>query len=154
MPRDIKGKAKGDETMSAVNMTDMRRTNAAKKDVAVNAATNSDGPEYPYGLKVHLDHNSMKKMGMKDMPGVGSEVMMHSKAHVVGARAEKREGRDEERHVELQITHLGVHPKTDGMKSQDQAGSGKTPDAGKVTEKKGAKPGYTKPEPAYGRKRH
>jgi hypothetical protein len=41
--------------------------------------------------------------------------------------------------------HLGLTHKADGMKSEDQAGSGKTESAGKVTEKARA---------SYGRKRH
>jgi hypothetical protein len=44
--------------------------------------------------------------------------------------------------------------KPDGFKSEDQSGSGKTPNAGKVTEKDGAKPGKTAKEPSYSRKRH
>jgi hypothetical protein len=156
MPRDIKGKpvgGKGDQTMSDVAMTDMRRSNTREKDSGVNATSNDDGPQYPMGLKVHLDHESMKKMGMKEMPGVGAEVGFHGKAHVTAARAEKREGDDETRHVELQISHLGLHHKPDGMTGQDQAGSSKTPNAGKVTEKKPASAGATGKEPNYSRKR-
>ena len=158
MPRDTKGKpVGGDQTMSDVNMTDMRRTNKRERDSGVNATSNDDGPEYPYGLRIHLDHESMKKLGMKDMPEVGSEVGFHGKAHVTGARAEKREGSDDTRHVELQMTHLGIHHKADGMKGEDQGGKSKTPNAGKVTEKKPASGGDTAKEPKqpyYGRKRN
>ena len=149
MPRDTKGKAQGgDQTMSDVGMTDMKRSNAEKKAVETNVM--EKGPEYPYGLKVHLDHEGMKKCGIDEMPEVGGEVHMRAKAHVVSARSEKRDG-GEERHLELQITHLGIHHKPDGMKSQDQGGSGKTPEAGKVTAKKGSTTGD---DASYGRKRH
>jgi hypothetical protein len=145
MPRDTKGRAKGDETVSTAGLADMRRSNSEKEAVAENMA--EKGPEYPHGMRVQLDHDSMKKCGMDSMPEVGSEVHLHAKARVVGARAEG----DDHRHLEMQITHLGVHHKPDGMKSQDQAGSGKTPDAGKVTAKKGSTTGDSA---KYGRKRH
>ncbi|WP_233854084.1 hypothetical protein [Paraburkholderia sp. HD33-4] len=48
----------------------------------------------------------------------------------------------------------GIAHKPDGFKSEDQGGSGKTPNAGKVTEKDGAKPGKTAKEPSYSRRRH
>lgn len=136
MPRDTKGKA--------VPMAHMERTKAEKKEREKAMDVQSDAPDYPYGLRIHLDHDGMKKCGIADMPEVGGEVQLHAKAHVTSARMEKREGSEDERHLELQITHLGVHHKADGMKSEDQGGSGKTPNAGKVTDK----------TPNYSRKRN
>lgn len=151
MPRDTKGKP--------VKMAHMERTKAEKKEREKDYAIADSGPDYPYGLRVNLDHDGLKKVGMEDMPEVGSEVHLQAKAHVVSARSEKREG-SEERHLEMQITHLGVHHKPDDMKSEDQSASGsKKPEAGHVTDKgnKGggdkAKEKGTGKDAYYGRKR-
>lgn len=149
MPRDTKGKA----IEPGADMVHMKRESKEDKD-GVGAAP------YPYGLRMHLDHDGMKKVGMHDMPGVGDEIELRARARVTGASSEAIDGKtDEHRRVEMQITHLGVHHKADGMKSEDQGGSGKA-EAGHVTEKKGATGGDTKKEKAtgkdasYGRKRH
>ena len=53
------------------------------------------------------------------------------------------------------MSQPGVSHGPDNMKSQDQSASGsKKPQAGHVTEKKGATPGKTAKEPNYSRKRN
>lgn len=99
MPRDTSGKP--------VEMAHMARSKEEKKKESM-PMERSSGPDYPYGLRVDLDHDGLKKVGMDKLPEVGSEIKLHAKAHVVSARSEKHEG-GEERSVGLQITHLGIH---------------------------------------------
>jgi hypothetical protein len=153
MPRDKHGKPVGDETMSEAGMAHMKREKKTSGNKAM--AGSMDEPPYPYGLKIHLDHEDLKKAGIESMPEVGGDVHLRAKARVVGARAEKTEGDSERRHLELQITHLGVHHAPDGMKSQAQGGSGKTASVGKPSTDKGREgAGKTAKEPSYARKRH
>ena len=145
MPRDTKGKPiRGDESMEAGGMADMKRTPSEKKGENKAMAEPYKGPDYPYGTRIHLDHESLKKVGMTDLPEIGHEVEIRAKAHVSSASAEKREGEEERRHLELQITHLGISHKADNMKGEDQGGKAKRAKAGHVTDK----------EPSYSRKRH
>lgn len=73
-------------------------------------------PEYPYGLEIHLDEIGLKKLGMKDMPAVGSKMKMDARVHVSGAMMhEGPEGKH--RSLHLQITHMELakgHEETDG----------------------------------------
>ena len=127
----------------AGEMVHMERTKAEKKALEEGLTSPHSGPDYPYGLRLHLDHDGLKKVGIAEMPDVGREVHIRAKAHVTAAGSEKREG-GEERHLELQVTHLGISHKADGFKDEDQGGSGKA-GAGHVTERK---------EPNYSRKRN
>lgn len=142
MPRDTKGKAQKPD--DAIGMVHMER---AKKK----GEEPYDGSKYPYGLRVHVDHEGLKKLDMDELSQVGHAVELRAKAQVMGVRSEQREDGTHERHLEMQITHLGVHHKPDGMKSEDQGGSERTPTAGKVTAKKGSTTGD---DASYTRKRH
>ncbi len=121
----------------AGELVHMERTKEEKKNTEALSPSSESGPDYPYGLRLHLDHDCLKKVGLHETPEVGHEVHIRAKAHVVAAREEKREGDEPERHLELQITHLGIHPKADGFKDEDQGGTGKA-GAGHVTEKREA----------------
>jgi hypothetical protein len=155
MPRDTKGKPVKDETMADVGMAHMERKPKKGEEGMI-----SGGSPYPYGLRVHVDHEGLKKLNMGEIPQVGHSVEMRAKAQVMGVHMEEGEGGEQRQRLELQITHLGIHHKPDGMKGEDQGGSSKTPEAGHVTAKKGASGGDTKKEPGtgkdayYGRKRH
>lgn len=119
-------------------MAHMERTKAEKKASAGGMAPEASGPDYPYGLRIQLDHDGMKKLGMSEMPEVGGEMHFRAKAKIIGARSEEREG-SEDRHLELQITHLGMHDALEEGKGKSENGSG---------EDKAGKDAY------YGRKRH
>jgi hypothetical protein len=139
MPRDTKGKAKGgDETMADVGMKHMERSPKKGEE------SMDGGSKYPYGLRVHVDHEGLKKLDMDELPQVGHSVELRAKAQVMGVHMEEGEGGEQRHRLEMQITHMGIHHEPDGMKSQGQGGSGKTPDAGKPIDK----------SPNYSRKRN
>lgn len=147
MPRDTKGKPIKDDDM-------VHMEHKAKGDNMLGA-----GSKYPHGLRVHVDHEGLKKLDMDELPQVGHSVEMRAKAQVMGVHMDEGEDGQPRHRLEMQITHMGIHHKPDGMKSEDQGGSGKA-SAGHVTEKKGASGGDTKKESStgkdahYGRKRH
>lgn len=146
--RDTHGKpvrsGKEEKKSESSELAHMERTKAEKKEANGLVMPKSEGPDYPYGLRIHLNQEDLQKIGMNDMPEAGNEVHLHAKARVSSVSSDQRDGGKEERRMELQITHLGIHHKADGMKSEDQGGKEKV-SAGHVTEKR---------EPHYGRKRH
>lgn len=123
MPRDIRGKPVLPPSAEKSGMSHMLRTKEDKK--GENIIGRDSGPDYPYGLRLHIDHDGMKKLGMKELPEVGHEVHIRAKAHVSSASSEKQEGQEDHHRLELQITHLGIAHKADGFKAEDQGGSGK-----------------------------
>ncbi len=63
--------------------------------------------EYPYGLRIDLGKDALKKLGLSvGQFTVGEQVCLECKADVISIRSSK--GRyDSSENVELQITHLG-----------------------------------------------
>jgi uncharacterized transporter YbjL len=100
-----------------------------------------DSPAYPYGLRIELNDESMKKLGLKELPEVGEEMMLLAK--VVVERVSQNDTKDGKRQdMSLQITEMelseGEEEKkeeapvdqkfynTDGSKASSQKPSGNT----------------------------
>ena len=67
-----------------------------------------ESPEYPYGLTIDLDDDSLAKLGITSLPKVGSEMMITAKCVVKGVSSNQYQGSDEEFRVCLQITDMDV----------------------------------------------
>lgn len=67
-----------------------------------------ESPEYPYGLTIDLDDDSLAKLGITSLPKVGSEMMITAKCVVKGVSSNQYQGSDEESRVCLQITDMDV----------------------------------------------
>lgn len=66
-----------------------------------------DGEKYPWGLRINLGDEELKKLGLKELPKVGQEVPLMAMVKVIGVRSnESQEG--ENRNLELQITDCGM----------------------------------------------
>jgi len=62
-------------------------------------------PEYPYGLRLHLTEDDLKKIGL-EMPAVGDMVHIMAMTKVVSAHAHDSVEGGASAGVELQITHM------------------------------------------------
>lgn len=81
-------------------------------------AAEPDEPGYPYGLCLHLDEDTLAKLGVTSLPKAGVEVMLRAKALVTStnvrneaaepgeAETAETETAETERSVELQITDM------------------------------------------------
>lgn len=70
----------------------------------------ADEPQYPYGLCLHLGKDELEKLGMKELPDVGTPVMVSAKAFVKSTSAYNTQGDGKSMSVELQITDMEVSP--------------------------------------------
>jgi hypothetical protein len=69
-----------------------------------------EGPRYPYGLQIHLDEGSLKKLGIKELPKVGD--VMTIKAKVSVCDVNKHESiYGSNRNLGLQITDMELSSK-------------------------------------------
>src|SRR5262245_52890513 len=86
-------------------MINMKMTKSEKNEQT--ALSEPGGNDYPYGLALNLDHDSMDKLGLKDLPDVGSKMVIQAIAEVVsvGANATKE---SESRYMTLQITDMDL----------------------------------------------
>jgi hypothetical protein len=88
--------------MSMINMKMSREE--AKEYNTIEA--NHDAPEYPYGLRIDLNDDSLEKLGITALPKVGTEMTMTCKVTVTSVSAYDRQGGEAEQSVCLQITDM------------------------------------------------
>lgn len=90
--------------MSMVNMK--RKPEREEKPGEVEA----DEPQYPYGLCLNLGKDELEKLGITQLPDVGTPVMIQAKAFVKSTNAYETQGDGKSMGVELQITDLEMAP--------------------------------------------
>lgn len=73
-------------------------------------AIEADEPQYPYGLCLHLGKDELDKLGIKDLPEVGTPVMISAKAFVKSTSAYNTQDSGKSMSVELQVTDMEVSP--------------------------------------------
>jgi len=78
--------------------------------------------KYPWGLRINLGDEELKKLGIKELPKVGQELPFTATVKVVGVRSnESQDG--ENRNVELQITECALEMGKEGMDLEKKATS-------------------------------
>lgn len=89
-----------------MKLTNMAHSKAQSKKNDMPTKLGSE--KYPYGLNLSLDHDSLKKLGLKHLPKVGSHVHIHAKAHVQSTEMRKHSDGNMSRNMQLQIQHLAL----------------------------------------------
>lgn len=90
----------------------MKRSPSEKKAAIEGsyAAPAPSAPDYPYGLRLMLDDESMKKLGIDRMPKPGDKFRLEGEAHVIDAQQHDTD-QNSDRRVELVLHELGFEPK-------------------------------------------
>jgi len=89
-------------------LVDLKRSKAERKKDAEPLSAAAEGNDYPYGLTVDLDHDSMKKLGMHTLPKAGSKLHIHAEAHVKSVRDNQRAGGKRERGMSLELRKMAI----------------------------------------------
>lgn len=69
-----------------------------------------DQPQYPYGLQIRLGKEELEKLGMSELPELGTESMLHAKVKVTSV-SESESLYGEHKSLELQITDMALSSK-------------------------------------------
>lgn len=89
-------------------MADMKLTDEERKEEGDTMVSRShEAPEYPYGLTVHLDELSMKKLGT-DLKEVGSECVFSATSKVTSVSQSEDEDSGSRQSMTLQITDMEI----------------------------------------------
>lgn len=97
--------------MAAIKMVSMKRTPEDKReDMGEPASIEAIAPDFPWGLCINMDYDELEKLGMKELPQVGSQFGMHIKVQVTMCRKSPVEGVEEENGCTLQIIEAAVVP--------------------------------------------
>lgn len=70
-------------------------------------APSCDPPLYPYGTSLYLDETEQKKLGILEMPAVGTEFPLEAVVTVIGT-SERQTQDGTRKTLDLQITKMGL----------------------------------------------
>lgn len=88
-------------------MVNMKMSREAAKEYTLGAEVN-DEPQYPYGLRLDLNDDSLEKLGITALPKVGTEMTITAKVKVTSVSAYDSQGGAPEQNVCLQITDMEI----------------------------------------------
>lgn len=83
---------------------------SAKEAKEWTSPTPADAPEYPYGLELSLDEESLAKLGISTPPAVGTQFTVIARCTVTSASQYQTQGGEPEGNSCWQITDMEVAP--------------------------------------------
>lgn len=103
-----------------MNLIDMKNTVKTKDSSLVSPVEND---EYPYGLRLQLSNDELKKLGITELPAIDSEHKLVALVCVVGLNMNETAGEGEPyRSITLQIEQMALAPaKEEAGESKDAA---------------------------------
>lgn len=72
--------------------------------------TPEDAPKYPWGLSLDLDDDALAKLGITDLPAVGTQMSLQAVVTVTRTGAYQTQGAEMESCLGLQITDMALTP--------------------------------------------
>lgn len=106
-------------------LAEMKRTKADKKveKERYDSPSSLGGSDYHHGLSVHLDHESLAKLGITKLPTVGSKMTLHAHAHVKSAEESHSEGGKPRRSVSLELRKMELAAEQKAAQGDVQEGN-------------------------------
>ena len=86
-----------------MKFVDLKRS---KKEIKEEISVSEEGPDYPWGTRMHLGDDELQKMG-NPTAAVGEEFEFMAKARVRSISEHSDENRNE-RSMSIQITHIAM----------------------------------------------
>lgn len=102
-----------------MKLIDMKRTVKSEKSTMLAEETRD---EYPWGLRLSLDDETLTKLGMTELPAIDAEFKLVALACVVSVSQSERVDGEPHRSVELQLEQMllvpGKEEDTEGDKAK------------------------------------
>lgn len=93
-----------------MDLVSMKLTKAEAK---AEASIEYKPPEYPYGLKIDLDNDALEKLGIAQLPEIGTPMTVTARCEVCSVSAYESQGQDKkQRNLQLQITDMALAPES------------------------------------------
>ena len=96
--------------MNLVNM--QMSQEEAKEYTSAMPGDPGNAPRYPWGLCINLDDDSLTKLGITELPAVGSTLLLMAHVTVTSVRSSQQMDGDKESGTELQITDMALSAPT------------------------------------------
>lgn len=90
-------------------MKSMKIQSASKPEpgiVPISDMERDNGPKYPYGLEICLSEDSLKALGISELPKVGAKMLIAGIVEVSSVSQFEEQGGKKDRSMRLQITDL------------------------------------------------
>lgn len=91
-------------------MAELVNLRLAPDSDAMTAEAAPEAPDYPWGLRLDLDQDTLAKLALGELPEVGAGFVMEARAVVVAVGENQEAGEPVRRHLALQITDLALAP--------------------------------------------
>lgn len=93
-----------------MTLKSMKISKAEQDKYATKTVGQPEPPEYPYGLRITLDEESLEKLGIKGLPGVGMMTKVVAVGHVcdVSMNESTDKNSPKRRRAAIQITEMEV----------------------------------------------
>ncbi len=91
----------------------MRTAEDQRGDKMAGPGIEATAPDYPYGLCIHMDKDELDKLGITDLPKIGTVMTLECMVKVTRisqSASEAADGADEYTSVDFQITDIGIEP--------------------------------------------
>jgi hypothetical protein len=90
--------------MGLVNM--QMSAEEAREEVSCEPSDDGDLPKYPYGLTINLDDETLAKLGITQLPTVGTAMTLTARVEVCGTSQYQDRKGESEASLSLQITDM------------------------------------------------
>lgn len=91
-----------------MKLVDMKNTPAERK-LEATPSVQPKGPEYPWGLRLTLNNESLKKLGLTDNPKMGTVLHVDAVVEVCSVSSYEADSpKGESRSVDLQVTSMAI----------------------------------------------
>lgn len=108
--------------MAKIELKDMRLTPREKKEMR-DTALAPEVDNFPFGLRLHLNEESIKNLGIDKLPAPGTDGMIMAKVRVESASVRK-DNEKTERDLTIQITKMGFSTDTSKLAEETTSGDG------------------------------
>lgn len=103
--------------MAGDKLVSMKLTKAEAKGEEIT----EDRQEFPFGLTIRLDNDALDKLGMKELPEVGSDLELMAKVEVTEVMQHTRSGEKKPvKGLSLQITDMNLFKRESPKKAADE----------------------------------
>ena len=99
-------------------MVSMKLSQEEQKKAAKGPEVAAEKPKYPYGLTLHLESDVLDKLGLKELPKIGTTMTVSAVATVESVSIRENSDRNN-REIRLQITDLGLETEKEKKPSEE-----------------------------------
>jgi hypothetical protein len=95
-------------------LTDLKLTPAEAKDMVADCSPCGEGdpPKYPYGSSLYMTDEILKKLGITELPPVGTKMLLTAEVFVTGV-SEREDQKEKHKSVDLQMSAATLVPKAE-----------------------------------------